>query len=147
MRLFYDVTSCVTLKMRWTRPYPAEWRAQVRRTVSATTLICFWHEHRGGLRLLCFVDENVDELEEELKSLLDESKPDSISGLPEVPAGPLRPPGGPSLPAVDLLGSLPAVLFTHLNITAEQLEEELNQLTLTDSGWCSQVSVSFTVGL
>ncbi|XP_067377695.1 charged multivesicular body protein 7 isoform X2 [Channa argus] len=43
-------------------------------------------------------DEDIDELEEELKSLLEESKPDSFSGLPEVPANVLRPFGEPSLP-------------------------------------------------
>ncbi|XP_071338384.1 charged multivesicular body protein 7 [Trachinotus anak] len=80
-------------------------------------------------------DEDIDELEEELKSLLDESKPDSISGLPEVPTNPLRPSGELSLPGNDLLASLPAVPYSQLNITAEQLEEELNQLTLTDSGF------------
>ncbi|XP_076586790.1 charged multivesicular body protein 7 [Chaetodon auriga] len=72
-------------------------------------------------------DEDVDELEDELKSLLDESKPD----FPEVPASVLRPSGEPS----DLLSSLPAVPFGRLDITAEQLEAELNQLTLTDSGF------------
>ncbi|XP_022610655.1 charged multivesicular body protein 7 [Seriola dumerili] len=80
-------------------------------------------------------DEDIDELEEELKSLLDESKPDSISGLPEVPTKPLRPSREPSLPGNDLLTSLPAVPYSHLNVTDEQLEEELNQLTLTDSGY------------
>ncbi|XP_051279395.1 charged multivesicular body protein 7 [Dicentrarchus labrax] len=80
-------------------------------------------------------DEDMDELENELKSLLDESKPDSVSGLPEVPTGGLRAPGEPSLPAGnDLLDSLPAVPYRQLDISAEQLEEELNQLTLTDSG-------------
>lgn len=81
-----------------------------------------------------FVDEDMDELEEELKSLLDESKPDSISVLPEVPTNGLQPSGEPSLAGNDLLSSLPAVPYRPLNITAEQLEEELNQLTLTDSG-------------
>lgn len=81
-----------------------------------------------------FVDEDIDDLEEELKSLLEESKPDSSSGLPEVPANRLRPFGEPSLPGKDLLSSLPAVPHSHLHITTEELEEELNQLTLTDSG-------------
>ncbi|XP_078106333.1 charged multivesicular body protein 7 [Sander vitreus] len=80
-------------------------------------------------------DADIDELEEELKSLLDESKPDSVSGLPEVPTKGLRPSGEPGFPGTDLLSSLPAVPYTHLDITAEQLEEELNQLTLTDSGF------------
>ncbi|XP_040010084.1 charged multivesicular body protein 7 isoform X2 [Xiphias gladius] len=43
-------------------------------------------------------DEDIDELEEELKSLLAESKPDSISGLPEVPTNDLRPFGELGLP-------------------------------------------------
>ncbi|XP_068460487.1 charged multivesicular body protein 7 isoform X2 [Clinocottus analis] len=43
-------------------------------------------------------DEDIDELEEELKSLLDESKPDSISSYPEVPTNGLQIPGEPSLP-------------------------------------------------
>ncbi|XP_037633303.1 charged multivesicular body protein 7 isoform X1 [Sebastes umbrosus] len=80
-------------------------------------------------------DEDMDELEEELKSLLDESKPDSVSGFPEVPTNGLRPSGEPSLPGTDLLSSLPAVPYRRLDITDEQLEEELNQLTLTDSGF------------
>nr|XP_040051205.1 charged multivesicular body protein 7 isoform X2 [Gasterosteus aculeatus aculeatus] len=41
-------------------------------------------------------DEDMDELEEELKSLLDESKPDSVSSYPQVPTGGLRIPGEPS---------------------------------------------------
>lgn len=69
-------------------------------------------------------DEDMDELEEELKSLLDESKPDYTSGLPEVPTGGLRPSVEPGR---TFLTSLP-------DVSAEQLEEELNQLTLTDSG-------------
>ncbi|XP_031156614.1 charged multivesicular body protein 7 [Sander lucioperca] len=80
-------------------------------------------------------DADIDELEEELKCLLEESKPDSVSGLPEVPTKGLRPSGEPGLPGTDLLSSLPAVPYTHLDITAEQLEEELNKLTLTDSGF------------
>ncbi|XP_054467136.1 charged multivesicular body protein 7 isoform X1 [Anoplopoma fimbria] len=80
-------------------------------------------------------DEDIDELEEELKSLLDESKPDSISSFPEVPTNGLRIPGEPSLPGTDLLSSLPAVPYRPFDITDEQLEEELNQLTLTDSGF------------
>lgn len=74
-------------------------------------------------------DEDLDELEEELKSLLNESKPDSISGLPAVPANNLQPSAEP------ILSSLPDVPQRPLNISAEQLEEELNRLTLTDSGF------------
>ncbi|KAM4617079.1 charged multivesicular body protein 7 isoform 2-T3 [Polymixia lowei] len=43
-------------------------------------------------------DENIDELEEELKCLLEDSKVDAISGLPEVPSNPLSPAREPSLP-------------------------------------------------
>ncbi|KAM9360407.1 charged multivesicular body protein 7 [Symphorus nematophorus] len=88
-------------------------------------------------------DEDMDELEEELKCLLDESKPDVVSGFPEVPTGGLRPPGEPKLPGEDLLGSLPAVPFSPpLSVTAEQLEEELNQLSLTDSGFAEKKKTS-----
>ncbi|KAF0033536.1 hypothetical protein F2P81_013602 [Scophthalmus maximus] len=80
-------------------------------------------------------DEDIDELEEELKSLLDESKPDSIQDLPEVPTNALGPSGGLGQPADYLLSSLTVVPQSHLDITNEQLEEELNQLTLTDSGF------------
>ncbi|XP_028270063.1 charged multivesicular body protein 7 [Parambassis ranga] len=72
--------------------------------------------------------EDMDELEEELKTLLDESKPDSISGLPAVPAHGLQPSHD------EVLSSLPTVPHGSLNISTEQLEEELNQLTLTESG-------------
>ncbi|XP_061624869.1 charged multivesicular body protein 7 [Phyllopteryx taeniolatus] len=61
-----------------------------------------------------------DELEEELNSLLDESKmyPEVPNELP------------PSLAGDDLLDSLPAVPQTDLNVGTEQLEEELRQLML-----------------
>ncbi|XP_051923992.1 charged multivesicular body protein 7 [Hippocampus zosterae] len=61
-----------------------------------------------------------DELEEELRSLLDES-----STGPEVPSLVL-----PSIPGDDLLDSLPAVPHTDLNNSAKQLEEQLKQLLL-----------------
>lgn len=90
----------------------------------------------------------MDELEEELKSLLDESKPDSISGLPEVPANGVRPFGEPSLPGNDLLSSLPAVPNRDLHFATEQLEEELNLLTLADSGLHFEISTLFvSIGL
>lgn len=78
----------------------------------------------------------MDELEEELKSLLVESQPDSISGLPEVPTGGLRPSRVPGLPGDGLLDSLPPVSHGLLNTSTEQLEEELNQFTQTVSGQC-----------
>lgn len=101
-------------------------------------LLFFWsHVLVAESKFAMFVvDEDMDELEEELKSLLDESKPDSLSGLPEVPTGGLQPSGEPGLPGAELLSALPAVPHGLLNVSAEQLEEELNQLTLTDSGVC-----------
>ncbi|KAM3867811.1 charged multivesicular body protein 7 [Diretmus argenteus] len=78
-------------------------------------------------------DADTDELEEELNALLEDSKPDGISALPEVPLNPLSP--QPSLLGDDLLSSLPAVPQSYLGITDEELEEELNRLTLADSGF------------
>lgn len=79
-------------------------------------------------------DEDMDELEEELKSLLDESKPDSVSGFPEVPTGIPWPSEGPGLPGNEPPGPPHAVPYSLPSVSAEQLEEELSQLTLTDSG-------------
>lgn len=75
-------------------------------------------------------DDDMDALEEELKSLLDEPQPSIAPGLPKIPSDQL--PG--KLPGSDLLSSLPAVPQGPLTITDEQLEEELNNLTLSDSG-------------
>ncbi|KAM6931296.1 charged multivesicular body protein 7 [Xenentodon cancila] len=72
-------------------------------------------------------DEDVDALEEELKSLLHESREDSSSRLPPVPATGLESSGDP------VLSSLPAVPQSRLNVSTEQLEAELNQLTLSDA--------------
>ncbi|XP_029294834.1 charged multivesicular body protein 7 [Cottoperca gobio] len=89
-------------------------------------------------------DVDMDELEEELKSLLDESKPDTVPGFPEVPTNDLQPFGKQSLPDTDLLSSLPAVPYRPLDITAEQLEDELNKLTLTDSGFQQEKKTTTT---
>ena len=78
--------------------------------------------------------------------MIDESKPDSISRFPEVPTNVLGPPGGHSLGGSDLLSSLPAVPYSPLDITDEQLEEELNNLKLTDSGIYFQISQFFFIG-
>lgn len=75
-------------------------------------------------------DDDMDALEEELKSLLDESQPDIGPDLPKVPSG--RVPV--NVLGTDLLSALPAVPQGPLTITDEQLEDELNKLTLTDSG-------------
>ncbi|XP_020486683.1 charged multivesicular body protein 7 [Labrus bergylta] len=80
-------------------------------------------------------DEDVDELEQELKSLMEESKPDSISDFPDVPTTDLRPSREAGLAGMDLLSSLSAVPYSTMDMTDEQLEEELNKLTLTDSGF------------
>lgn len=82
----------------------------------------------------------MDALEEELKSLLEESQPDIASDLPKVPSDRLPFPRESNLPGSDLLSYLPAVPQNPLNITTEQLEEELNNLTLTDSGLLTSLS-------
>lgn len=66
----------------------------------------------------------MDELEEELKLLLDETKPDSISLLPEVPSGAVKHPRG-----TGLLDSLPDAPDGPNSIC-----EQLKQLTVTDAG-------------
>lgn len=76
----------------------------------------------------------MDELEEELKSLLDESTTDFSSGLPAVPRGGLESSGEL------MLSSLPDVPQGRLNVSTEQLEAELNQLTLSDAGLQDQIS-------
>ncbi|KAG7278017.1 hypothetical protein CRUP_006182 [Coryphaenoides rupestris] len=78
-------------------------------------------------------DENVDELEEELKALMEDAKTEGISGtLPAVPSTPLVPAREPGQGAGTLLSSLPSVPTHTFDVTSEQLEEELNRLTLKD---------------
>lgn len=79
----------------------------------------------------------MDELEEELKALLDESKPD----LPAVPTNGLGPSSEP------ILSSLPDVPRGRLNISTGRLEEDLNRLTLSDTGlyvWVPQLASATT---
>lgn len=83
-------------------------------------------------------DEDMDSLEEELKSLLDESQPDTSTGLPKVPSDKLP----VNAPGSDLLSSLPTVPQGPLTISDEQLEEELNKLTLNDTGLQQSKSLS-----
>lgn len=79
------------------------------------------------------VDEDMDELEKELKALLDE--PDvTASGLPAVPTNSL----GPS--SEQIVSSLPNVPHGRLNITGNALEEELSRLTLSETGLHVQIS-------
>lgn len=74
----------------------------------------------GGI----FAEGDMDELEQELKLLLDETKPDSMSLLPEVPSGVVESPGG-----TGLLDSLPDAPRAPISIC-----EQLQQLTVTDAG-------------
>lgn len=76
------------------------------------------------LNFWIFADGDMDELEEELKLLLDETKTDSISLLPEVPSGGLQPSGG-----IGLLDSLPDAPHGPVSIC-----EQMKQLTVTDAG-------------
>lgn len=73
----------------------------------------------------------MDELEKELKLLLDETKPDHISLLPEVPSDVLQPSGGSGL-----LDSLPTVPHSPINIC-----DQLKGLTVTDTGRHSDISL------
>lgn len=86
-----------------------------------------WRRQFLGL----FTDGDVDELEEELKLLLDEAKPDHISLLPEVPPGVLQPSGGSGL-----LDSLAAAPRSPVNIC-----EQLKRLTVADTGRHSAISL------
>ncbi|CAL8295449.1 charged multivesicular body protein 7 [Gadus morhua] len=81
-------------------------------------------------------DENVDELEEELKALMEDADEmtDRLPGvLPEVPHNPLVLPRETAQGGSSLLASLPDVPTNTFNISDQQLEEELNRLTLRDS--------------
>lgn len=86
-----------------------------------------WRRQFPGL----FTDGDVDELEEELKLLLDEAKPDHIPLLPEVPPGVLQPSGGSGL-----LDSLPTAPHSPVHIC-----EQLKRLTVTDTGRHSVISL------
>ncbi|CAL8342816.1 unnamed protein product [Lota lota] len=78
-------------------------------------------------------EENVDELEEELKALMEDADAKSGTSLPEVPRTPLVPAREPGQGGGTLLSFLPNVPTNTFNITDQQLEEELNRLTLRDS--------------
>lgn len=68
-------------------------------------------------------DEDMDELEKELKALLDEPDVTTL-GLPSVPTNSLVPTGE------QIRSSLPDVPHGRLNRTGDALEEELSRLTL-----------------
>lgn len=74
-----------------------------------------------------------DELEEELKSLLEKTIPDSNDVLPEVPMHPVFPVKKTGLSADDFLQSLPAVPNAGLGITDEELDRELSRLSVSDT--------------
>uniref|UniRef100_A0A3B3CC04 Charged multivesicular body protein 7 n=1 Tax=Oryzias melastigma TaxID=30732 RepID=A0A3B3CC04_ORYME len=69
-------------------------------------------------------DEDMDALEEELKSLMDEANPDTAP----VPAGGVR------APSEQIFSSLPDVPRGPLNVVPDVLEAKLEQLTLSDKG-------------
>ncbi|XP_064203434.1 charged multivesicular body protein 7 [Anguilla rostrata] len=85
---------------------------------------------------------DTDELEEELKSLLDESATDEQPGLPEVPSQPLPSRGAPAALSDSFLSSLPAVPQSSFGITDEELDRELSRLTLSDTGVSQRDSIS-----
>lgn len=88
------------------------------------------------IELLCAALIGVDseELEEELKSLLEESATDGQAGLPEVPSEPLPSRGAPAALNDSFLNSLPPVPHSDFGITDEELDRELSRLTLADTG-------------
>ncbi|XP_030632972.1 charged multivesicular body protein 7 [Chanos chanos] len=75
----------------------------------------------------------TDELEEELKSLLEENAPDEPATLPDVPAHPVSPAVEADGRVDDFLRSLPAVPPSSYGITDEELDRELRRLTLSDT--------------
>ncbi|XP_047236314.1 charged multivesicular body protein 7 isoform X1 [Girardinichthys multiradiatus] len=75
-------------------------------------------------------DEDMDELEKELKALLDEPQEDV--NPPDLPAFPTDSRG---LSGEQILSPLPTVPHGHLNTTTDVLEEELNRLTLSETGF------------
>lgn len=81
-----------------------------------------------------FIGGDSDELEEELKTLLEKTIPDSNDVLPEVPMHPVFPVKQTGLSEDDFIQSLPAVPNASLGITDEELDRELSQLSVSDTG-------------
>ena len=77
---------------------------------------------------------DTEELEEELKALLDEPAADGQPGLPEVPSVPLPSGRAPAAPSDRFLSSLPAVPHSPFGISDQELDRELSRLTLADTG-------------
>ncbi|XP_028655305.1 charged multivesicular body protein 7 [Erpetoichthys calabaricus] len=80
------------------------------------------------------LDSTVDDmdLEAELAILMQDSTPDGPSALPDVPDKPVSSNPARVKSEEGLVASLPAVPNTDLGITEEELEQELNRLTLVE---------------
>ncbi|KAI1900804.1 hypothetical protein AGOR_G00053640 [Albula goreensis] len=96
----------------------------------------------AGAALDSSLGGDTDELEEELKSLLDESAPDRRPILPQVPSEPLQPRRAPVGVSESFLNSLPSVPHSPFGITDEELDRELSRLTLTDTGVSQRSRIS-----
>ncbi|XP_036383352.1 charged multivesicular body protein 7 isoform X1 [Megalops cyprinoides] len=94
----------------------------------------------AGAALDSSIGGDTEELEEELKSLLDESAPDGQPTLPAVPSKSLQP--GGTLIGDSFLNSLPSVPNSPFGITDEELDRELSRLTLTDTGVSQRAHIS-----
>ncbi len=79
------------------------------------------------------IGEDSEELEEELKSLLEKTIPDN-DVLPVVPTHPISPSRKTGILDVDFVQSLPSVPDSSLGITDEELDRELNRTTVSDTG-------------
>nr|XP_023694253.1 charged multivesicular body protein 7 isoform X1 [Paramormyrops kingsleyae] len=77
---------------------------------------------------------DTDELEEELKSLLEDSAPDGPLTLPKVPTQPLPSGRAPGLRGDSFLDALPPVPDSTFGITDEELDRELKRLSVADTG-------------
>lgn len=80
------------------------------------------------------IGADTDELEEELKSLLEKNIPDSSDVLPDVPTHPVFPTKKTEFSVDDFVQSLPAVPNAGLGITDEELDRELSRLSVSDTG-------------
>ncbi|XP_059359140.1 charged multivesicular body protein 7 isoform X2 [Carassius carassius] len=76
--------------------------------------------------------EDSEELEEELKSLLEKTIPDN-DVLPAVPTHPFSPPRKMGILDADFVQSLPSVPDSSLGITDEELDRELSRLRVSDT--------------
>lgn len=77
--------------------------------------------------------EDSEDLEEELKSLMEKSVPENDL-FPAVPTHPITPPRKTDLPDAAFVQFLPSVPNPGVNITDEELDRELRRLTVSDKG-------------